>query len=318
MNTAIAIHKNIGYEIMQYLHESFSESILHDINQKGCYQKLELANGCSIRFTKWRDGTMPFYIILFNPKNKYIFELDLSMVIYSNETYDWHLKTPQNKTTLSVVNKELDDIIKLPKEYVASVKELKEIISSGINTPKNGFYFLSNASWEHLTVKTLNLVTAVFQGHQLTDIKINKSISETPEAANDDTTQYEIQSRRVRRGQAKLKQKLLEVYDASCCVTGCDTLEVLEAAHILSHADSGVNSSENALLLRADIHILFDRNLLKISPKTLKIALDKSLKNTEYWNLNGQSLRKRNDGKKPSFEFLNTRWEESQIALENS
>lgn len=311
MNTAIAIHKNIGYEIMQYLHESFSESILHDINQKGCYQKLELTNGCSIRFTKWRNGTMPFYIILYNSKNNYIFELDLSMIIYNNEIYDWHLKTPQNKTTHNVVTKELNEVIKLPKEYVSSVKNLKRTISSGINTPKTGFHFLSNTSWETLTVNILNLVTSVFQGHKLSDLIINRSFSEAKEAPNDDTNEYETQSRRVRRGQAKLKQKLLEVYDASCCITECDTLEVLEAAHILSHADSGFNNSENALLLRADVHILFDRNLLKISPKTLKISLDKSLKDTEYWNLNGKPLKKRNDGRKPSFEFLNTRWQKN-------
>lgn len=37
MEKSTAIHKNIGYEIMQYLHESFVNSVLYDINEKGCY-----------------------------------------------------------------------------------------------------------------------------------------------------------------------------------------------------------------------------------------------------------------------------------------
>ncbi|AUH02069.1 hypothetical protein CWC46_21105 [Prodigiosinella confusarubida] len=309
MEKATAIYKNIGYETMQYLHESFVNSVLYDINEKGCYQKLELDNGCSIRFTKWRGGVMPFYIILFNPKGKYIFELDLSMIIYNNEIYEWHLKPPQNKTTLNVVSKEMNGVIKLPKEYINHVKNLKKIISSGTNTPKNGFYFLSNASWDSLTINLLKLISSVFNGHKLLGLTINSQFIETKEAPNDNIDEYQNQRRHPRKGQTQLKQRLLEVYDAICCITGCSTLEVLEAAHILSHADSGVNDSENALLLRADIHILFDRNLLKISPKSLKLFLDKSLKDTEYWNLNGKLLRKRNDGRRPSFEYLNIRWE---------
>ncbi|MDE8741159.1 HNH endonuclease [Pectobacterium polaris] len=310
MNTTTAIHKEIGYEIMQYLHESFANSNLRDVNKNGCYQKIELDNGYSIRFTKWRDGKMPFYIILFNQKSKYIFELDLSMITYNDDIYDWHLKPPKNETTLNVVRQELNNVIKFPKEYVSSVKILKKIISSGINTPKNGFYFLSNGSWDTLTTKLLRLIISVFQGHKSSGLTINSSSTEIEESTND-VNEYEYQRRRARRGQARLKRKLLEVYDATCCVTGTDILEILEAAHIVSHAKTGVNNSENALLLRADIHILFDRNLLKIAPKNLKIFLDNSLKDTEYWGLNGKLLRKRNDGKNPSFEYLKNRWESS-------
>ncbi|KAB8313509.1 HNH endonuclease [Erwinia endophytica] len=308
MKKATVIYKNIGYDIMQYLHESFVNSVLYNINEKGCYQKLELDNGCSIRFTKWNDGAMPFYIILFNPKGKYIFELDLSMIIYNNKFYDWHLKPPTNKTNFNVISKELGEITELPEKYINHVKDLKKIIHSGTKTPKNGFRFLSNFSWDSLTTKLLNLITSVFNGHKLLGLTTNSQFIETKEAPNDNIDEYQNQRRHPRKGQTQLKQRLLEVYDAVCCITGCSTLEVLEAAHILSHADSGVNDSENALLLRADIHILFDRNLLKISPRILKIYLDNSLKDTEYWNLNGKLLRKRNDGRRPSFEYLNIRW----------
>lgn len=203
----------------------------------------------------------------------------------------------------------MNGVIKLPNEYIAHVKDLKKIISSGINTPRNGFYFLSNSSWSSLTTNLLKLVISVFNGHKLLGLTINSQFTETKEAPNDNIDEYQYQRKRPRKWQAQLKLTLLRVYDAACCITGCSTLEVLEAAHIFSHANSGVNDSENALLLRADTHILFDRHLLKISPKSLKLSLDKSLKDIEYWSLNGKILRKRNDGKRPSFEYLNTRLE---------
>ncbi len=83
---------------------------------------------------------------------------------------------------------------------------------------------------------------------------------------------------------------------------------MLEAAHIVGHAESGINDSCNALLLRSDIHILFDRHLLKIEPHSFKIILDKSLKKTDYWQWHGKKLRHRMDGLTPSPEYLARRW----------
>ncbi|TOO91844.1 restriction endonuclease, partial [Vibrio parahaemolyticus] len=119
---------------------------------------------------------------------------------------------------------------------------------------------------------------------------------------------FEIQRKRVRRGQRKLRLRLLELYDCKCAITGYAPTEVLEAAHIMSHATSGVNHSDNGLLLRADIHSLFDSNLLRINPETFEVFIEPSLKKTPYWKLNGQVLRKRIDGSNPSKEFLEQRW----------
>ncbi|MBD2057786.1 HNH endonuclease [Oculatella sp. FACHB-28] len=93
----------------------------------------------------------------------------------------------------------------------------------------------------------------------------------------------------LRQGQPQFRQKLIEVYKR-CIVTGCGVEDVLEAAHIHPYQGKATNIVQNGLLLRADIHTLFDRYLLTINPKnnTIKIALQ--LLNTEYKILENQLL----------------------------
>jgi len=83
---------------------------------------------------------------------------------------------------------------------------------------------------------------------------------------------------------------------------------LLEAAHIDSHSASGDNRTDNGLLLRADLHTLFDMNLLRIDPETLRIDLAKSLRSSAYGDLHDQPLRPRTDGGSPSKPALRARW----------
>lgn len=62
----------------------------------------------------------------------------------------------------------------------------------------------------------------------------------------------------IRQGQQKFRSRLLDAYSSRCCVTGCDVREVLEAAHISPYRGSVTHHIQNGLLLRADIHTLFD------------------------------------------------------------
>lgn len=128
------------------------------------------------------------------------------------------------------------------------------------------------------------------------------------EAPDDDPARLARFARRVRRGQPKFRKNLLALYGGRCAVSGWGPESVLEAAHILLHAHSGLNRSENGILLRADLHGLFDDGLLKIDPDTLTVVLDLSLRDTPYWPLNGAALRPRRDGSHPSREYLRQRW----------
>ena len=56
-------------------------------------------------------------------------------------------------------------------------------------------------------------------------------------------------------------------------MTGCTVFAVLEAAHIKPYQGENDNHPQNGLLLRADIHTLFDLNLLGIQPERLQVEI---------------------------------------------
>ena len=127
------------------------------------------------------------------------------------------------------------------------------------------------------------------------------------EAPNDDPEHFQMSARRARRGQGQFRNNLLEKYGRKCVITGKGPEEVLEAVHILSHAESGINELDNGLLMRADIHHLFDEKLISINPDTKVIEVDTRLRDTDYWQYNGNEIRRRVDGSQISDSFLRER-----------
>jgi hypothetical protein len=93
-----------------------------------------------------------------------------------------------------------------------------------------------------------------------------------------------------RRGQQAFREALIERYDGRCLVTGCDVVQVLEAAHIVPYQGEETNHSENGLLLRADIHALFDLGLLAIG-EDFRVILHPSLHATSHGEFQGCPLR---------------------------
>jgi putative restriction endonuclease len=71
---------------------------------------------------------------------------------------------------------------------------------------------------------------------------------------------------RARLGQGAFRVLVTEAYQKRCAITGERTLPVLEAAHIQPFAAEGPNRVSNGLLLRSDLHILFDRGYLTVMP----------------------------------------------------
>lgn len=67
-----------------------------------------------------------------------------------------------------------------------------------------------------------------------------------------------------RRGQTKFRRSLMNAYEGRCAVTGCGIHELLEAAHIQPYKGEHTNHVTNGLLLRADIHTMFDLGLIGV------------------------------------------------------
>jgi len=94
-----------------------------------------------------------------------------------------------------------------------------------------------------------------------------------------------------RQGQPRFRRKLLAAYGSRCAVTDCDTADALEAAHIGAYAGGGSDEAHNGLLLRADIHTLFDCDLLSIDG-ALRIHLSPTLSGSHYAGLQGKRIRR--------------------------
>lgn len=93
-----------------------------------------------------------------------------------------------------------------------------------------------------------------------------------------------------RQGQAKFRAALLKAYEGKCAVTGCTIEALLEAAHIVPYQGVDTNVVSNGLLLRADIHTLFDLGLLWIDSDSRVVRLAEELRYSEYLHWAGKPV----------------------------
>jgi predicted restriction endonuclease len=121
--------------------------------------------------------------------------------------------------------------------------------------------------------------------------KIETKTNSTEKIVSENKFVDEITLREIktRRGQPEFRKSLLDIFDGKCCVTGCNVESVLEAAHIIPHSEESNYSILNGLLLRADIHTLYDLNLIGIDGNG-KVFVSETLRESEYWQFQGKII----------------------------
>ena len=87
-----------------------------------------------------------------------------------------------------------------------------------------------------------------------------------------------------------------DIYHNTCAITKTKFPDVLEAAHIMSYVNPKSNHVQNGILLRRDVHRLFDQDLITIK-QDYTILVSSQLKNTEYDQLQGKKIYLPNDTK---------------------
>jgi putative restriction endonuclease len=127
-------------------------------------------------------------------------------------------------------------------------------------------------------------------------------------ATDTDDREKVLREIRARRGQQGFRDALRARYGDQCMISSCKVLHVLEAAHIRAYRGEADNHPENGLLLRADLHTLFDLDLLGIHPSTLAVHIHPDLHSAEYGELEGRRVSYSGD-KRPSEAALKVRWE---------
>lgn len=98
----------------------------------------------------------------------------------------------------------------------------------------------------------------------------------------DERSSPAIRAIRIRQGQAGFRSQLLDLYGRRCAITRYDSAEALEAAHIVPYRGPVTNHPQNGLLLRADLHTLFDVGLLAIHEDTRRLIISRELRGTSY------------------------------------
>jgi putative restriction endonuclease len=114
---------------------------------------------------------------------------------------------------------------------------------------------------------------------------------------------------RPRLGQGTFRVLVTDTYERRCAVSGEKALPALEAAHIRGVAHGGTHRIDNGLLLRSDIHRLFDSGYVTVTPDhrfRVSRKLKTDFENGEpYFPLNGTSIRlPRQTDTRPRREFL--------------
>ena len=97
-----------------------------------------------------------------------------------------------------------------------------------------------------------------------------------------------------RLGQGAFRILITDAYERRCAITREKALPVLEAAHIRPVADGGSHRLSNGLLLRSDVHTLFDRGYITVT-RDHRVRVSRRLKTDfdngeHYYRLEGSAL----------------------------
>ena len=113
-----------------------------------------------------------------------------------------------------------------------------------------------------------------------------------------------------RQGQRKFRQSLIAAYGGRCAITGCPVTALLEAAHITPYLGPDTNSITNGLLLRADLHTLWDLGLVAVEPGKRTVWVSPKVNDSTYQALSGRLLAESaHPSQQPVFSALQQQWD---------
>jgi putative restriction endonuclease len=112
-----------------------------------------------------------------------------------------------------------------------------------------------------------------------------------------------------RLGQGSFRVLVTDVYERRCAITNERTLPALDAAHIKPYSYDGLHTINNGILLRRDLHALFDKGYITITPN-MTVEVSKKIKEEfengrDYYRHHGNLIRLPvNITNRPAVDFL--------------
>lgn len=177
----------------------------------------------------------------------------------------------------------------------ASTKLGITIGPSTVSCPADVEDIRSRLEREGTTTRVDNCVSALRAYHEFVN---GSPLQKSPKQQDSEPTSQEDARQRTiaaivrRQGQPEFRNKLIRAYEGQCAITGCTAREALEAAHIEPYMGKSTNVVANGLLLRADIHTLFDRGYISVDAQSMSVIVDTKLEGTEYAELRGRRIFK--------------------------
>ena len=166
---------------------------------------------------------------------------------------------------------------------------------------------------DHQIIQSTNIISEILEMIQTEERKDSEIEIFNPQNLHDERERCVSQIVK-RRGQSKFRQRLIKIYCGKCAITDWNAEPALEAAHIIPYLGHKTNHSSNGILLRADIHTLFDLHLIAIDVDSMTILIAPTLKTTSYRELHGKKLLLPNSkDETPSIEALKQHLEESGL-----
>ena len=155
-------------------------------------------------------------------------------------------------------------------------------------------WFPVPATWSSNIVSFKTYDTGDADGLALWDA-VNDRLAQSPAPVLGDHDRFGVpQLIKPRLGQGAFRVLVTDIYDRRCAVTRERTLPALEAAHIRPYSDGGVHEAQNGLLLRRDIHSLFDAGYVTVTP-SLHFEVSRRIREEfengrHYYELHGSEI----------------------------
>ena len=168
-----------------------------------------------------------------------------------------------------------------------SSKKVLEVLSR--KAPRKGGYYILSDKGKSLLNNDLSRSSHSTLGELVQTSHTLEKESYFTDPSNNDQRRV-LREIAQRQGQIPFRKALIKAYSSRCAVTGCDAIFALEAAHISPYSGPLSNEVSNGLLLRADIHTLFDLHLVGINPDDYTVFINDVLKDTVYYSLHGAAI----------------------------
>ena len=193
------------------------------------------------------------------------------------------------------------------KNHTNLVNNKNEIRAKVLSKDDSSFNYIKNFAQFYLDQITKGL-TEEFKNKLLEEgwfdpttiedarIKMNKSIA-------------------IRQGQSKFRNMLLKNYKHKCCMTTCDVSQALEACHIYPYMGPKTNHPQNGIILRSDLHSLYDQNLIYIDENYIIRLSDRLKISSQYSFLEGQKSKNlpKDKDKRPSKDSIRYKLKEAKF-----